>query len=112
MSWHVPVVEKLSRGETVRVRARRGVVSPPVDPRKTLVLVPVLPAAPKSGSVRERAQVGDVVLCEVRGMHWIHPIGAIRSVNGRQLYQITTHRGEVRGWVSLASLKGKLHSIE
>lgn len=52
----------------------------------------------------ERLEVGDVVLCRVRGAEYLHLIKAVWG--GR--YLIGNNRGRVNGWVSRPAIFGKL----
>ena len=112
MSWHIPICEALEQGQTVRFTPRKGVASPTIPKGRQAVLVPVLHAPPKSGSIRDRVFIGDIVFCLVQGMWWLHPVSSIRQVGGRQMYQIKRAGGPIKGWIPLEQIKGRLHSTE
>lgn len=46
---------------------------------------------------------GDVVLCRVRGQHYLH---LVRAVQGDR-YLIGNNRGRVNGWVGVGSIYGR-----
>ncbi len=53
--------------------------------------------------------VGEIVLCKVRGVQYLHLIKAKR---GDDQYQIGNNVGGVNGWISSRSIFGRLVSIE
>jgi hypothetical protein len=53
-------------------------------------------------------QVGDIVLCRVRGNEYLHIVKAIQG--GR--YQIGNNRGLINGWVGRNGIFGKCIGIE
>ena len=52
--------------------------------------------------------VGDIVLCKVRGSQYLHLIRAIRG--GR--FQIGNNRGRIDGWIPAACIYGKCIRVE
>ena len=48
-------------------------------------------------------EVGDVVLCKVKGREFLHKITATRGVE----FQIGNNKGRVNGWVSTNAIFGK-----
>jgi hypothetical protein len=52
--------------------------------------------------------VGDIVLCKVRGREYLHLIKAIQ----RPRFQIGNNRGRINGWVSATAIFGKLIAVE
>lgn len=50
---------------------------------------------------------GDVVLCRVRGVHYLH---LVRAVDGPRCL-IGNNRGGVNGWIGRAALYGRLVAI-
>ncbi|MEP3891052.1 MAG: hypothetical protein ABJN69_11345 [Hellea sp.] len=57
--------------------------------------------------VIETLEVGDVVLCKVRGNQYLH---LIKAKKGKQL-QIGNNRGGINGWITGSNIYGKLVSI-
>lgn len=53
-------------------------------------------------------QVGDIVLCAVRGAQYLH---LVRAIRGGQ-FQIGNNRGGVNGWVTARSIYGRCVRIE
>lgn len=56
----------------------------------------------------ERLEVGDIVLCKVRGAQYLHLIKAVR---GKQ-FQIGNNRGGINGWVTRSAIYGVLVKVE
>jgi hypothetical protein len=52
-------------------------------------------------------QVGDIVLCRVRGAEYLHLIKAIQG--GR--FQIGNNRGGINGWIGANGIFGRCVSI-
>ncbi|MEZ4222592.1 MAG: hypothetical protein R3B13_16750 [Polyangiaceae bacterium] len=52
-------------------------------------------------------QVGDIVLCKVRGAEYLHFVKAIQGPR----FQIGNNRGHINGWITAGSIFGRLVSI-
>jgi hypothetical protein len=53
-------------------------------------------------------QVGDIVLCKVRGAEYLHLVKAVQD--GR--FQIGNNRGFINGWIGPSSIFGKPIRVE
>jgi len=53
-------------------------------------------------------QVGDIVLCRVRGNEYLHLIKAIQG----DRFQIGNNRGHINGWIGKAAIFGRLMKVE
>lgn len=53
-------------------------------------------------------QVGDIVLCKVRGAEYLH---LIKAIKGNQ-FQIGNNRGGINGWISAHAIFGKCTKVE
>ena len=53
-------------------------------------------------------EVGDIVLCRVRGAEYLHLVKAIQG--GR--FQIGNNRGHINGWIGAGSIFGRLDRVE
>jgi hypothetical protein len=51
----------------------------------------------------ESPQVGDIVLCKVRGNFYLHIVKAIQG----ETYQIGNNRGRINGWTGRKNIFGK-----
>ena len=98
MGWATGYIARLARGETVQFRPRGHSMRGKVESGQ---LVTVVPAA-------ERLEVGDIVLCKVRGQEYLHLIKAIQG----QRFQIGNNRGRINGWVSANAIYGKCIAVE
>lgn len=98
MSWAKRHVEALSRGETVRFRPRGSSMSGRVEDGELVTVVPA-----------DRGYaVGNVVLCKVKGRHYLHLIKAI--TDDRVL--IGNNKGFTNGWTSRKNIYGVLAKVE
>ena len=55
-----------------------------------------------------RLEVGEIVLCTVRGAQYLHLNKAIRDGQ----YLIGNNRGGVNGWITVDSIHGRLIAVE
>ena len=55
-----------------------------------------------------RLEVGEIVLCKVRGVQYLHLVKAIRDGQ----YLIGNNRGGVNGWITVDSIHGRLIAVE
>ena len=53
-------------------------------------------------------QVGDIVLCKVKGNEYLHLVKAIQDSR----YQIGNNRGGINGWIGPQSVFGRLLKVE
>jgi hypothetical protein len=53
-------------------------------------------------------KVGDIVLCEVNGGHYLH---LVKAIQGKR-FQIGNNRGRINGWVGQKGVFGKCTRIE
>jgi len=52
--------------------------------------------------------VGNIVLCSVRGNHYLH---LIKAIQGKR-FQIGNNRGGINGWIGANSIFGRCIRIE
>ncbi len=53
-------------------------------------------------------QVGDIVLCKVKGTEYLHLIKAVQG----ERFQIGNNRGKINGWVGVNSIYGVCIAVE
>jgi len=99
MGWATNYMEKLRRGETIRFRPRGGSMKGRIESGQLVTVSPVDPAA---------VRVGDIVLCSVRGTHFLHLVKAIRG----EQYLIGNNRGGINGWISGRAVFGLCTQVE
>lgn len=99
MGWASGHIERLQRGETVRVRPRGASMKGKIESGQLCTIEPVDTAALK---------IGDIVLCRVRGAEYLHLVKAIQG----ERFQIGNNRGRINGWIGPRSIFGKCVRIE
>jgi hypothetical protein len=98
MGWASHYIEKLKAGETVSFRPRGNSMKPRIESGQLCTVSPVDP---------NTLQVGDVVLCRVRGNEYLHIVKAIQG----DRFEIGNNRGLINGWVGRNCIYGKLISV-
>lgn len=101
MSWATNHIEKLAEGETVSFRPKGASMKPKIH-SGDLVTV-----SPDTSDLNE----GDIVLCKVKGNHYVHLIKAVKTEGEKKLYLIGNNRGGINGWVGLSSIYGKVTEV-
>ena len=95
---YLMAVSQLKEGKTVQIRPRGQSMRGKIE-SGSLVTIERIMVSPK---------VGDIGLCKVRGMHYVHLVKAV----SKNRFQIGNNRGKVNGWVSINSIYGKVVRIE
>jgi hypothetical protein len=98
MGWATGYIAKLAAGETVQFRPRGQSMRGRVDSGQLCTVVP----AP------EELEVGDIVLCKVRGREYLHLIKARQG----ERYLIGNNRGKINGWVRRGAIYGRCVLVE
>lgn len=85
-SWASYHIERLKNGETVSFRPKGNSMSPKIESGELVTCVPVseFSISPKEG---------DIVLCSVKGRHYLHLVTAIKG----DQFQISNNKGFVNG---------------
>ena len=96
MSWASGYIKKLAKGETVEFRPKGNSMKPLIKSGDLVVVEPL--------SNEYVIEKGDIVLCKVKGAHYLHLVSAIQ---GERL-QISNNRGHVNGWISRNAIYGRL----
>jgi len=99
MGWASHYIAKLKNGETVSFRPRGNSMSGKIESGQ---LCTVKPVGPKD------VEVGDIVLCKVKGYEYLHLVKAIQG----QRFQIGNNKGRINGWITANSIFGKCVSID
>ena len=99
MGWATHYIPKLQAGETVRFRPRGDSMSGRIESGQLCTVAPPDPS---------ELDVGDIVLCKVRGSQYLHLIKAVQG----ERFQIGNNRGRVNGWVTANAIFGKCISVE
>lgn len=99
MGWASHYIELLRAGHTVSFRPRGQSMRGRIESGQLCTVTPVDPTT---------LQVGDVVLCNVRGNEYLH---LVKSIQGTR-FQIGNNRGLINGWIGPHSIFGKCVRIE
>jgi hypothetical protein len=100
MGWATQYIAMLKDGETVQLRPRGNSISGKIESGQLCTVEPIKDT--------DTLQVGDIVLCKVKGSQYLH---LIKAVQGKR-FQIGNNRGRINGWITAASIFGKLVKIE
>lgn len=98
MTWAKHYIDKLIKGETVSFRPRGNSMEGKISSGQLVTVVPTI----------EDLSVGDVVLCKVKGKHYLHLIKSISD--GRFL--IGNNRGHLNGWIGKNCIYGKCIAVD
>ena len=86
MGWATNHVQKLLNGETVQFRPHGNSMAGKIDSGQLVTVVPVTDV--------QSLEVGQIVLCKVRGEHYLHLIDAKRDGQ----FLIANNHGRQNGW--------------
>lgn len=100
MGWARYHIEKLRTGTTVKFRPHGNSMTPRIKSGQLCTVEPV---------DLDRLEVGDVVLCQIRGADYLHIVKAI-AADGR--YQIGNNHGKINGWIGGHAIFGRLVGVE
>lgn len=98
-NWATHAIEALSQGLPCQVVPHGNSMTPLVMSGDTVSLVPY--------TTTEVPQVGDIVLCKVRGNVYLHLVKAVRNNKGDLQFQIGNNHGGVNGWTNSNHIFGK-----
>lgn len=98
MGWAASYIMRLEAGETVSFCPRGHSMTPRIRSGQRCTVEPVNSS---------ELQVGDIVLCRVRGREYLHFVRAIRD--GR--FQIGNNRGGINGWIGDSNIFGRLTKV-
>jgi hypothetical protein len=98
MGWATGYIAKLVAGETVQFRPRGQSMRGRIESGQLCTVTP----AP------EVLEVGDIVLCKVRGREYLHLVKARQG----ERYLIGNNRGRINGWVTRGAIHGKCVRVE
>lgn len=101
MSWAKIHIEKLQKGETVSFRPKGNSMKPKIESGDLVTVSPDLSAL----------AADDIVLCKVKGNHYVHLVKAIKTEKEKKLYLIGNNKGGINGWVGLNNIYGKVTDV-
>lgn len=94
--WANEYIKKLLSGQQVEFCPRGNSMVPLIKSGDLVVVEPVIATT--------TLNKGDVVLCKVKGKHYLHLISAVQE----ERYQISNNKNFVNGWINRNSIFGKL----
>ena len=100
MGWATQYIAKLAVGDTVCFRPRGHSMTGKIESGQLCTVAPLDPD--------DDIQVGDIVLCKVKGREYIHLVKAVQG----ERYQIGNNRGGINGWVGRQSIYGRCIKVE
>ena len=98
MGWADKYIERLQSGYAVKFRPRGNSMTGKIESGQLVTLVPV-------GS--DALAVGDIVLCKVNGVQYLH---LIKAISGDRV-QIGNNKGRINGWTSRRNVFGVVREI-
>lgn len=98
MGWADGHIARLALGETVQFRPRGHSMTGKVNDGQLCTVVPLGETA---------INVGDIVLCRVKGAQYLHLVKAVQGVR----FQIGNNRGGINGWVTRRQIFGRLIEV-
>jgi phage repressor protein C with HTH and peptisase S24 domain len=101
VSWAKIHIEKLQKGETVSFRPKGNSMKPKIESGDLVTVSPDLSAL----------AADDIVLCKVKGNHYVHLVKAIKTEKEKKLYLIGNNKGGINGWVGLNNIYGKVTDV-
>jgi hypothetical protein len=100
VGWATSYITKLRAGQTVQFRPRGGSMAGKIESGQLCTVAPVTDPS--------TLKVGDIVLCKVRGLEYLHLVKAIQD--GR--FQIGNNRGRINGWIGESGIYGICVRVE
>ena len=98
MGWASKYIEMLQRGESVKFRPRGNSMSGKIESGQLVTVAPV-------GD--HRLSVGEIVLCKVNGIQYLH---LVKAISGDRV-QIGNNKGRINGWTSRRNIFGIVMEI-
>ncbi len=94
MGWALLQITKLKLGETISFRPKGNSMQGKIQSGQRCTVQPCDPST---------LEVGDMVLCKVKGREFLHLITAVRGAQ----FQIGNNKGHINGWVSANAIFGR-----
>lgn len=101
MNWASEHIKKLGWGDTVSFRPKGASMSGKIESGQLVTVEPATIAD---------VEVGDVVLCKVRGTVYLHLVSAEHGKGTVRRVQISNNKGRVNGWTG--TVYGRVTKVE
>lgn len=99
MGWATHYIAELQDGNSVSFRPRGNSMTGKIESGQLCTVEPV--------TNKDTLQVGDIVLCKVKGKEYLH---LIKARQGNR-FQIGNNRGFINGWIHESKIYGLCSSI-
>jgi hypothetical protein len=103
VSWALPYVELLLKGETIKFRPRGNSMRGKIESGQLVTVVPVLDS--------KEVNKGDIVLCKVKGKYFLHSVWS-NHCDTHERFLIGNERGFANGWTPAKNIFGKVIKVE
>lgn len=100
MGWATKYIEELLSGLEISFRPRGNSMTPLICSGDLVRVAPF-------DEIDPEPQVGDVVLCKVRGNQYLHIVTAVRG----DQFQISNNKGYINGWCSRGQIFGRVIKV-
>lgn len=101
MSWAKNYIEKLQKGETVSFRPKGNSMKPKIESGDLVTVSPDL----------KDLKDGDIVLCKVKGRHYVHLVKSVKTTGDKKSYLIGNNKGGINGWVGSNCIFGRVTEV-
>jgi hypothetical protein len=99
MGWATGHIARLKEGETVSFRPRGNSMTGKIESGQLCTVEPV---------EAELLEVGDIVLCKVKGSEYLH---LVKAIQGKR-FLIGNNRGRLNGWITANSIYGRCVRVD
>lgn len=100
MLWANVAIQKLKNGEEVKIRPKGNSMIGKINSGDLVTLSPI--------TSDSKIEVGDIVLCKVKGHVYVHLIKAIKD----NRFLIGNNCGGINGWTNFNQIYGKVITVE
>lgn len=92
--------EQLQQGKVGKITGIGNSMTPILKSKQAVIVTPI--------TDKIILEKGDIVLCKVKGNHYLHKIHSIRKVGDNYQYLIGNNHGHMNGWVNKDKIYGKV----
>ena len=103
MNWEKHKTD-LAEGKTVQFRPKGNSMNPKIKSGQLVTVEPI-----KDLSEVEK---GQIVMCKVKGSHYVHLVSATQKKMGGMRFQISNNKNHVNGWIFQDKVFGVVTKVE
>ena len=97
MGWADFAIKELQQGNEVTIKPRGNSMSGKIESGEEVTIEPV---------AIDTIEVGDIVLCKVKGKQYLHLVKGIK--NDSKQFLIGNNKGRLNGWTSYTNIYGRI----